>query len=321
MKQQNLPLSELIKPKPKPKAPASELMKKVAEKAYNPKNASKVFSEQEMQDILKRRNENQKIEPAERVALKEQYRKIKRFVSELERDNQQKVIIFPSLTNGTGWYKAIQFSALYYAYRLADRIGRHARVLKDSDNFSKANFTVSITNIDRLVEQFKRFDEPTLEITENGIYIFTLKKPLSDDEVGQLRLIEETRRERMHNVLRPKAMDPATFNAILMIDRQILPRIKKLETPYFNSLGCKIVNDMCELLAIYNQFADGLTERKDAGTRLIEIVDSIIAGITLLSELRIWPYDVAAVIGENVNQVKNRIKKDFCINTGREKNG
>ena len=67
-----------------------------------------------MQDILKRRNENQKIEPAERVALKEQYRKIKRFVSELERDNQQKIIIFPSLTNGTGWYKAIQFSALYY---------------------------------------------------------------------------------------------------------------------------------------------------------------------------------------------------------------
>ena len=60
MKQQNLPLSELIKPKPKPKAPASELIKKVAEKAYNPKNASKVFSEQEMQDILKRRNETQK---------------------------------------------------------------------------------------------------------------------------------------------------------------------------------------------------------------------------------------------------------------------
>ena len=28
MKQQNLPLSELIKPKPKPKAPASELIKK-----------------------------------------------------------------------------------------------------------------------------------------------------------------------------------------------------------------------------------------------------------------------------------------------------
>ncbi len=175
-KQTSLPLAELVKPKPKkkakPKAPASPpatkapakksaksaatpLMRKVAEKSYNPKIAAKVFTPEEIEDIQNRRIKHLPVSREEQETIKELYRKIKSQVREMEKTNQQRVIIFPSLTNGAGWYKAIEFSALYYAYRLADRMGRHARVMKDTDRFSKAVFAVSITNIERFAEQFK----------------------------------------------------------------------------------------------------------------------------------------------------------------------
>ena len=86
----------------------------------------------------------------------------------------------------------------------------------------------SITNIDKFVSQMKYFEDADLEITEDDIHIFELKKPLTDDEIGQLRMIEETRREKLHNVLKPKTMDSAVYQSILMIIRQVAPRVKKL---------------------------------------------------------------------------------------------
>lgn len=298
-------------PEPKSKSPATPLMKEVAAKAYNEKAATKVFSSKEIQNILRRRSVDLPVEPEETLALREAYRRIKRQVKELEKGNQSRVIIFPSLVGAPGWYKAIQFSALYYAYRLADRMGRKVRVLKDTDRFSKAEFAVSITNLEKFTEQFRDLESPSLEITEDGIYIFTLQTPLTDDEVGQLRLVEETRRDRMHNILRPKDMDPATFADLMMISRQLVPRVKKLESPYFASVGCRIVSGLHDLLAIYNHFADGILSREEAGVKLILAVDDIIAGLTILAENRVWGYDVSAIIGENANQVKRRIVKDF----------
>lgn len=68
MNQQNLPLSALTKPK---LSTSSPLMKKVAEKAFNPSKANKTFSADEIQDILKRSTNNLKVEPEEKIALKE----------------------------------------------------------------------------------------------------------------------------------------------------------------------------------------------------------------------------------------------------------
>ena len=300
---------------------ATPLMKKVAVRSYGEKNAKKVFSPDEIQDILKRRRENLELSDEEKMAVRETYRKIKRRVKDMEATNQQRVIVFPSFTNGDGWYKAIEFSALYYAYRLADRMGRSARVMRDTDKFSKARYAVSITNIESFVEQFKRLEDVDLQVTEDGIYIFALKKPVPDDEVAQLRQVEETRREKMHNVLRPKAMDPAVFNAIMMLDRQLVPRIKKLQTPYFTSIGCSIVVDIKNLLAVYGKLNDGIYDRREAGVKLLEIADEITAGLTLLAEIRVWPYDTATIIGENVAQLKRLIIKDFNVRIGDAENG
>lgn len=208
--------------------PATALMKTVAARTGNEKNMKKVFSPEEIDDILARRDSGEALKPVEHKAIREKYRNIKRHAKEMKKGNKERLIVVPSIITGEGFYKVFDFSALYYVYRLADRMGRKARILNDNDRFSKMINVASIVNMDKFILQMKQLEDSEPSITEDGIYIFALKHPLTDDEVGQLRMVEETRREKLHNVLKPKAMDPAVFQGILMVVRQVGPRVKKL---------------------------------------------------------------------------------------------
>lgn len=79
--------------------PASELMKIVAGKTMNTKNLEKVFSPEEVREIIMRRNAGEAIAPAEHKAIRERYRKMKRQVKELEKGNKSRIILVPSITN------------------------------------------------------------------------------------------------------------------------------------------------------------------------------------------------------------------------------
>lgn len=268
-----------------------------------------------LQEAQKSKNPKIPVEnnPSEAKAeVRAKYRAIKRQVKEMEIGNLDRMIIFPSLINGSCWYKLIEFSALYYAYRLAPRMGRKARVLKDSDRFSKAQFVTSLTNIESFIEQVKDY-EPNMQmdVTKDGVYIFTLPRPYTEDEYAALRRTEETRRERLHNILKPKAMDPAIFNALLMVERQLLPRIKKLERCYYDAIGLDMAHNVHNILTFYGLFTDSLLDKDKAGHMILKEVDSLISGLILLAELRTWPYDVASLIGENVNNLKRLVIKDF----------
>lgn len=318
-KQAELPLTDTAKNVKPEKPPATRLMKMVAEKAPSSRRMQKVFTDEEIEDILKKRDQGRELETEERMVLKERYRKIKRQVKEMEKDNQSRLIVFPSLTNGDGWYKVVEFSALYYVYRLAERMGRRARIYKDSDKFSKCIYSATFQNIEKLVAQLERLGEiKGYEITLDGVYIFVLKRALTDDEVGQLRQIEETRRERMHNVLKPRAMDPATYQAILMVVRQLAPKIKKLPGQAYMAVGEKMMGDLQGMLSIYFDFTNGIMERKEAGVQLLTLVDRIFAGLTILGETRVWQYSTVAVIGENVNVIRRIVIKDFNLKVGKE---
>ena len=299
--------------------PATDLMKMVAAKTLNEKNMEKVFTQEEIEDILMRRDSGEALEPIEHKVLKEQYRKMKRFVKGLEKGNKERLILVPSISQGGGFYKVFDFSALYYVYRLADRMGRSAKIMRDTDRFSKMNYAASLVNIEKFVEQFKRFEgETKIEITEDGVYLLTLKRALSDDEVGELRLVEETRREKLHNVLRPKAMEPAVFQAILMVVRQVAPRVKKLDRQYYYAIGEGMLKDLSALLARYFDFANGINSREETGRGIMRLVDNLFAGLAILSEVRVWDYGVAAAIGENINELKRLVMKDFGVKVAKD---
>ena len=143
-----------------PRIPATKLMKTVASKTKNMKNMVKVFSPEEIEEIMARRDDGDELTQTEHKAIREQYRKMKRRVKEMEKGNREKIIAIPSITNKGGFYKLFDFSALYYVYRLANRMGRNARLMSDGDRYSKTLYSASLVDIDKFVEQFKRLENP-----------------------------------------------------------------------------------------------------------------------------------------------------------------
>ena len=291
--------------------PATAVMKQVARRTLDYHRLERDFTPEEIEDILFKREDGEELSKAEIKILRNQYRKMKRWAMAKEKTNVQQIICVPSLMDDKGFYKLFEISALYYAYRLADRMGRTANLFADKDRFSKATNVASLTNIAKFVEQFKQFENPTLEITEDGIYVFTLKNPLTPDEIGELRRTEQIRRDNLHNLLRPKAMDPAAYQAILMIVRQIAPKVRKLDRQEYYLYGEEMLRDLSRLTNLYFDFSDGLVGREQTGAKMLSIINHLFACLMVLSENRVWEFDTAANIGENINELKRIITKNF----------
>lgn len=308
-------------------AGATSLMKVVAAKTMSESRMKKTFTDEEIAEIRiraermaeeeeKKREENS---PSAKEA-KKLYRKMKRFVLGLEKNNRQKIILVPSFDkNGVSdFYKLFDFSALYYAHRLADRMGRQARVMNDNDRYLKADYVVSLVGVGKFIQQIKEIEGPTIQKTEEGIYILNLKKPLSDDELGELYNIENTRRERLHNVLRPKAMDPAVFQGILTVMRQIAPRVRKLEKRYYYAVGDDMLKSLDQMMACYFDFTKGVLTREVAGAQIMRYLDVVSAGLIILTELNVWDVLAATMAGENLLELERAVMKSFNIKTTKD---
>lgn len=293
------------------------LMEKVARKVPVKSKINKDFPPEQAERILnsvKKREEEKYGETDEqRMARREKIIEIKKTVREMEKDNRDKVILFPSFSrnpNSQPWYKMGDISALYYAYRMADRMGRVVRLTPDTDNFAKMTTIASIGNLDmflKLAEELGDFSR--IEKSLLGIYILHLKKPLTDEDLMALRRTEDTRREMMHSVLKPKQADAAVYQAILMLDRQLLPRLAVMDRGYFLVVGETIAKCFHMLTQTYFKFADGLVNLATAKSTMRGYVAGISAGMALIAETQAWGYDTVVSIGENINNLKRLIDK------------
>ena len=301
-----------------PQRPTTDLMRAVALKAPNKRKIEKDFSPQEAAAIKQRAAERKVAQSPEAKSELEAERtrrktivRIKKIAKELEKNNRSRVILFPSYSrkgDKLEWYKLGELSALYYAYRMADRLGRAARVMKDTDKFAQMHAIVSVREIDKLLEQAMRLGEfESYDETVDGIYILNMKKPLTDEEIGILRRTEAERRERMHNVLKPKRADAAIYQTILTLDRQLLPRINKLSKGYFTVIGATMARQILALTHIYFKYVNGCIDGTTAKVALIDLTEGLLAGLAILGENEVWGYDVVSSIGENVNMLKKLV--------------
>lgn len=302
------------------KEPATTVMRAVAERTLDYRRMKKDFTPQEIEDIIFKRQEGDDLTKEETRALRERYRKMKRWALEKEKTNRTQIICVPCIMDNRGFYKLFEISALYYVYRLADRMQRTANLRADSDDFLKAVHTASLTNIGKFVEQMKQLENPTVEITEDGVYVFTLKRTLTDDEVGELRRVEQERRDRLHNMIRPKAMDPATFQGILTVVRQIAPKVRKLDRQDYYMYGEDMLRDLSGMITVYFDYAGGMLEREATGKKLLSMTNHLLAGLAILSETGTWEFGAAANVGENINELRRLVIKGFGLEQ-RTKNG
>ncbi len=297
----------------KPKEEPSEIMKMVASKVPNSKAVKKVFSDEEIEKIVARVNAGEILNPKENAELTKEYRRLKTMAVAYEEQMQvrNQLIAFPSIKGQGNWYKMIGISALYTAYRICPRIGWNNKVYPDRDNFRKQKYTIGFQKIDEFVKKVEVLEHATVEITLDGIYIFTLPKPISDEDIGGLYRIEEERRERMHNVLRPKAMDVDAYQKILMVIRQMLPKLNSLPKHYFWTTGQKMSEAVMDISAGYFDYADGILTNEEAARKVLCACNVLMSGVSHLSEVGVWRPDSAASVGEVINSLKEKAKKGF----------
>lgn len=161
------------------------------------------------------------------------------------------------------------------------------------------------------MEHFRNLETSDIELTKDGVYICTLKNPVSDDDLVLLRHAQEKERDRMHNVMKPKNMEPAIYQQILMLSRQLVPRARKLSREYYNTTGEELVKDTQRLLTAYLNHAEGLLDKDGLEIEVTKITNRMMAGVTILAENRIWQYDIATVIGVNIADLRRLVAKDF----------
>lgn len=300
--------------------PATELMKVIAEKIPSKKKIKKDFSLAEQAEIFakidsERKNvsgfdaieqEKQKIKDEE---WHEHIRDVKKIAKNMEIGNKSKIIIFPSYSRNSReltWYKMGDFSALYYAYRMVDRMGRNfPKLQKDKDRYYKMKVIVSITNIGDFINRAMKLKEfEKHEETLDKIHILYLEKGLSDEELALLRRTGEMRKEMMHNVLRPKRAMPEMCLTILMLGRQVMAMNQKLERTYRYEIGDKVMEDVVKLLEIYYDYTGQLLDVVSVKDVMTKIVYRMRAEMSLIGENGAVEPGKICAIGETIVKIE-----------------
>lgn len=305
------------------KKPASELMKTIAEKVPSKKKIMSDFSPAEQAEIFERIEQNdtrakmadQKQEDKiENEARRELIRKIKRTAKEMETGNQSKIILFPSYSrNGAelSWYKMGDFSALYYTYRMAERMGRRMPTIqKDKDRFYKMRMIVSVRDVDELIEQAMKLKEfEKHEETLDKVHILYLKQALEDDEYAMLRHTGEMQKEMMHNVLRPRKAAPEMYLNILMLGRQVMRMTTALGIIHRYEIGDAVAENVLEMLYAYYDYTGGLIDVETARREMQRRVFRVRAGMAILGDDDAVKPTKACAIGETITKIENLINE------------
>ena len=298
--------------------PASELMKVVAAKAPSKKKILQDFSPAEQAEVFERIKQNEakakkeaeaEKDAVENEAKRELIRKIKRLAKDMEVGNKSRIILFPSYSRKTDnieWYKMGDFSALYYTYRMADRMGRKMpTIMKDTDKFYKMRSIVAIRDIDSFIEKAMQLNEfERREETVDKIQILYLKRALEDDELSTLRRTGEMQKEMMHNVLRPKKAVPEMYLTLLMLGRQVMHMTNKLGVIYRYEIGDKVAENVLEMVNTYYDYTGGIVNAEAAKNEMRRRVFRVRAGMAILGDDDAIRPAQACAIGDTVVKIE-----------------
>ena len=215
-----------------------------------------------------------------------EYEEHKRIALLLERDNNSRLIAFPSIPNKDGeyeWYKLGGNSAYYYKYIIAPRLGKKPPTIHpDTDlNHRFRDGVVLIHWKNSLTESLAKLKYKLNE--ESSLLIFDLHHTFTVDEIKKLKQLEKESRNNQSKLFRPKNADPSIYNIIIELSKIIPTKAQKikpwLQTFYADSLN----QDVLSIHIIYQSYANGRMEKKLAIQKLYACLDSLNATLSILS--------------------------------------
>lgn len=296
--------------------PATPLMKKVAEAVTDKEKMQQVFTPKEIREILDKKRRKEAVTEDESVALSKATRNIKRWAKARSTGDYGRIFLYPSYTSTDGkvWYKMIDFSALYFVYFLSERMGMNVNIYADTDRYAKSDYAASVTDIKKVTSEFMRLGGKKVEVAANGVYILTLDYPFTEEDYARMLTQEREKRDKMHNILKPTAMAPATHHMYVDLLRVFGPKIEHLDKRKFFSLGESMTHTLEEILKTYYLYSDGIYSMEKTGLCLIGFLDKLRADLFILQELDAWKnLATAAMMGEILIRFRAQVLRDFKI--------
>lgn len=194
-----------------------------------------------------------------------------------------------------------------------------AEVTGDTKKIKKA---FSLEEIEEIMN--RRANKNELSSDENNALRIATRankkwvKAQTVDDFSKLMRMEEERRDRARNLLRPAKMAPVTYKLMVDFITQISPKIKNLERRDFFSIGEDIMQELEVILEIYYTWSDGQISTEETGIKLLTHLNRIKAGMAILQEMSAWDnIDTAAMLGEYLMFFRDQIMKDFKITIGK----
>jgi len=299
--------------------PATALMKAVASYAPSAAKMRQDFTPKEIREVNQMIAKREESEIAKEARTEEEFEsrkqavRVKRIARKLESGNNSRLIFFPSYSRKTNellWYKAGNFSALYYTYRVADRLGRIANIKKDSDHFATMNQIVSIKNIESFVEEAMQLNDfESYEKTPDDIYILYLKKPLDKEDVWVLKRTQTHQKNLASDVVRPKNADADFYQYLLIFVRELVPRLNRLEKGYYDTYGVRLNGRIMDMMRGYTEYAEGFMKVEEFLKVAQDFVLDVRVALAVFNENDVWSADRVVMLGEMLHVFIGKILK------------
>ena len=229
-----------------------------------------------------------------------EYNKRKLHVQLLETQNDNRLVVFPSVD--APWYKMGWNSALFYAYDVGIRanaknsqpVMRH-----DTDHATRSREgIVFIRDINKLIGKLAKIGINKYEVMKDGIYIFDLGKTYSKAEIKSFKNTYHRKNEELFNMAATKKVYPELRGLIVKTISMVFPKCKNLVSFYQNTIGAEMVNATMEMNAAYFDFVNKRVNSRDAFVTIVGAANKILSDLTILSEIGLWsPIELMEVGG------------------------
>ena len=218
------------------------------------------------------------------------YRKRKLHAQYLEQSNVNKIVVFPSVD--PPWYKVGWNSALFYAYDIGMIVCKKKNwpvIRKDTDLETRSpEGIVFIKDIDKLVERLKTANIDKYEVTDDGLYIFQLKKEYTKSDIKEFKNTYHRKNSELFDMIARAKPHPELRGLIVQAMKAIFPKTKKLPGVYANSVGLEMNNSMIKMNRAYFDFANKRTTSKECFIEIVRAANNILADLAIISENDMW---------------------------------
>lgn len=291
-----------------------EVKAKVQNKVKSPEEKEKIISRKSLRAVLEQSNVMRK--PNEE---RMRYQKCKAHAMLMETANYDKIIVFPSID--APWYKIGGNSVLFYAYDIAPATFKNKElptVRPDTDNGIRSDDgIVFVRNIEALIKRLEKAEITKYEVLDDGIYVFQLAREYTKTEVKGLRQIRYQKGNELEDMAVPKRVYPELRGEIVKAIRMVMPKAKKMDEFYRNTMGMSIAGAVLEMNRVYLELANGRMKFADALTKIVENANVVLEMLVVIKEVDAWNPVTLVEVGSLMVDIKVAVKK--IINKSNEK--